>query len=330
MSAPLLRVENLHTGFATRDGDVRVLRDLTLEIPAGQAVGIVGETGAGKTVLALSIVRLLRAPGYIAAGRILFEGRDLLAISEREMSEVRGRRIAMIFQNPRESLNPVLSIGAQMRMVLARHAGVRGRPALARARELLAQVELPDPDRILRAAPYQLSGGMCQRVMIALCLACAPRLLIADEATTALDVTVQLQILRLLRKLRDELGLTLVVITHNLGVIAEVCERVAVLYAGELVEDAPVDEVFSFPRHPYTARLLACRPTGTASGELPAIPGSVPDLLRMPAGCFFHPRCHRVQERCRHEHPAIDALGASHRARCFYPEEAAAWTPFSR
>lgn len=325
-----LRIESLHTGFATPGGDVRVLRGLSLEIAAGETVGIVGETGAGKTVLALSIMRLLRAPGYIAGGRVLLEGRDLLAMPEQEMEQVRGRKMAMIFQHPRESLNPVLSVEAHLRLVLARHAGVRGRAARARARDLLGQVELPDPDRILRAAPHQLSGGMCQRVMIALCLACAPQLLIADEATTALDVTVQLQILRLLRRLRDEFGLTLIVITHNLGVIAEVCERVAVLYAGELVEDAPVGEVFRSPRHPYTARLLACRPTGTRTGDLPSIPGTVPNLLQMPPGCLFHPRCHRVQERCRHDHPAVDDVGVAHRVRCFFPEESVAWTPSSR
>jgi len=327
MNAALLRIDNLCTSFETPAGRVRVLRGLTMQVPRGEALGLVGESGSGKTVTALSILRLLPRAGRIDAGSILFEGRDLAALSEQEMEQVRGREIAMIFQQPRESLNPVLTIGTQLQLVLQRHAGLTGSKARARAVELLKQVELPDADRMLRAYPHELSGGMCQRVMIALCLACAPALLIADEATTALDVTVQLQILRLLRRLQDEVGLTLLVITHNLGVVAEICQWVAVMYAGELVEFAPVDELFRTPRHPYTARLLGSRPTLAAAGDLPAIPGAVPDLLSLPAGCPFHPRCHRAQAKCWQKHPDLDELQPSHRVRCFFPEEVQAWTP---
>lgn len=330
MTEPLLHLQDLHTSFDTPQGTVQVLRGLSLGIPRGQAVGIVGESGSGKTVTALSVMRLIRPPGRIASGRILFEGTDLLALSEQQMEEVRGREIAMIFQQPRESLNPVLTIGTQMRLLLRRHLGLRGPAAQARARDLLRQVELPDVDRILRAYPHELSGGMCQRVMIALCLACRPALLIADEATTAVDVTVQLQILRLLRRLREELGLTLVVITHNLGVVAELCQWVAVMYAGELVEFAPVDQIFKAPRHPYAARLLACRPTLETGGDLPVIPGAVPDLLRRPSGCPFHPRCHRARPRCQQEYPHLEEQSPRHDVRCFFPEEVPLWTPSSR
>jgi len=321
MTEPVLQIENLHTVFDTPSGIVGVLRGLSLAIPTGQAVGIVGESGSGKTVTALSIMRLIRPPGRIVSGRVFFRGRDLLAMSEREMERIRGRQIAMIFQQPRESLNPVLSVGTQMAMVIERHVGLTGATAAARSRELLRQVELPDADRLLRAYPHELSGGMCQRVMIALCLACAPALLIADEATTALDVTVQLQVLRLLRRLQAEFGLTLIVITHNLGVVAELCQWVAVMYAGELAEFAPASEIFRAPRHPYTARLLACRPTRAAGGHLPVIPGTVPDLVTLPAGCPFHPRCHRAQAVCAGEHPPIAALTPDHQVRCFFPEE---------
>jgi oligopeptide/dipeptide ABC transporter ATP-binding protein len=272
-------------------------------------------------------MRLIRSPGRITGGRVLFEGRDLLALSEREMERVRGRQIAMIFQQPRESLNPVLSIGVQMAMVLARHVGLTGGAAVARAHEVLRQVELPDPDRVLRAYPHELSGGMCQRVMIALCLACNPTLLVADEATTALDVTVQLQILRLLRRLQQEFGLTLIAITHNLGVVAELCQWVAVMYAGELAEFGPAVQIFRAPRHPYTARLLACRPTRATKHDLPMIPGAVPDLVTLPSGCPFRPRCHRAQARCSDEHPPLTPLDPEHHVRCFYPEEVRAWTP---
>ncbi|MDR7521251.1 MAG: ABC transporter ATP-binding protein [Armatimonadota bacterium] len=330
MTEYLLQIEDLHTCFQTRNGIVHVLRGLSLNVPRGQVVGIVGESGSGKTVTALSIMRLIRPPGRILSGRILFQGTDLLRLSEQQMERVRGRQIAMIFQQPRESLNPVLTVETQIRLVLRQHLGLDGHAALTRARHLLRQVELPDVDRLLRAYPHELSGGMCQRVMIALCLACSPKLLIADEATTALDVTVQLQILRLLRQLREELGLTLVVITHNLGVVAELCQWVAVMYAGELVEFAPAEQFFRAPFHPYAARLLACRPAISLEDDLPVIPGVVPDLLTRPSGCPFHPRCHRARPRCRLEHPSLEERLPGHEVRCFFPEEVPAWTPSLR
>lgn len=326
----LLQIENLHTSFATARGIVPVLRGLSMSIPRGEAVGIVGESGSGKTVTALSIMRLIQPPGQITGGRIVFDGQDLLTLSEQQMTRVRGRQIAMIFQHPRSSLNPVLSVGTQMRLVLKQHLGLTGHAAWLRACALLSQVELPDPERILRAYPHELSGGMCQRVMIALCLACSPKLLIADEATTALDVTIQLQILRLLRKLREEFALTLLIITHNLGLVAEICQWVGVMYAGELMEFAPVETIFHTPRHPYTARLLESRPALDFIQELPVIPGTVPDLAELPTGCPFHPRCHRAQEQCRQRHPELDPLEPAQQVRCFFPEEVRTWTPCSQ
>jgi oligopeptide/dipeptide ABC transporter ATP-binding protein len=252
---------------------------------------------------------------------VCFQGRNLVTAREDEMRSVRGRGIAMIFQAPRESLNPVLTVGRQLELVLARHHRLGGPRRRARAEELCAMVELPDPARVLRAYPHELSGGMCQRAMIALALACRPALLIADEPTTALDVTVQLEILVLLRRLRETLDLALLLITHNLGLVAEVCHRVAVMYAGEIVEIAPVADLFSAAAHPYTRRLLEARPRIGAPPAGEPIPGSVPDPLARPIGCAFHPRCHRVQPRCRQAHPEPEAT-AARAVRCFYPEGA--------
>ncbi len=279
-----------------------------------------GESGCGKSVTALSVLHLLPPAVRITAGAVRFQGRDLLALAETEMRRVRGHGIAMIFQSPRDSLNPVLPVGRQLELVLARHERIRGSPARARALELCAMVELADPERVLRAYPHELSGGMCQRVMIALALACRPALLVADEPTTALDVTVQLQILLLLRRLRDTLGLAQLVITHNLGVVAETCQRVAVMYAGEIVEVAPAERLFAAPRHPYTRRLLASRARLGAPPAGDPIPGSVPDPTARPGGCCFHPRCQRVQPRCRCEDPTLEPLAPGQHVRCFFPE----------
>jgi peptide/nickel transport system ATP-binding protein len=320
MSGPLLSIRDLRVEFATPHGVARVLVGVDLDVDRGEVVGLVGESGCGKSVTALAVLRLLRAPGRVSGGRVRFQGRDLLALPEPEMRGVRGRGIAMIFQAPRECLNPVLTIGQQLRLLLARHDRIAGGAADARARELCEMVELPDAARVLRAYPHELSGGMCQRAMIALALACRPALLIADEATTALDVTVQLQILLLLRRLRDTLGLAQLVITHNLGVVAEACQRVAVMYAGEIVETAAVGELFAAPRHPYTRRLLAARPRIGAAPEGEPIPGSVPDPLARPPGCAFHPRCHRAQARCGAQHPEAAVLGPGRSVRCYYPE----------
>ena len=320
MSGPLLEIRGLRVEFATPRGVARVLVGVDLDVDRGEVVGLVGESGCGKSVTALAVLRLLRAPGRVSGGRVRFQGRDLLALPEPGMRGVRGRGIAMIFQAPRDCLNPVLTIGRQLGLLLARHDRVAGGAATARARELCEMVELPDPERVLRAYPHELSGGMCQRAMIALALACRPALLIADEATTALDVTVQLQILRLLRGLRDTLGLAQLIITHNLGVVAEACQRVAVMYAGEIVETAAVGELFAAPRHPYTRRLLAARPRIGAAPDGEPIPGSVPDPLARPPGCAFHPRCHRAQPRCGEQHPEPAVLGPGRTVRCYYPE----------
>jgi len=326
VSEPLLSVRGLAVEFETPRGRAPVLVGVDLDVGPGEVVGLVGESGCGKTVTALAILRLLRHPGRVTGGIVRFQGQDLLALPEPAMQRVRGRGIAMIFQAPRESLNPVLTIGRQLGLVLARHDRLTGRPAAARARELIEMVELPDPDRVLRAYPHELSGGMCQRAMIALALACRPALLVADEATTALDVTVQLQILLLLRRLRETLGLAQLLITHSLGVVAEACQRVAVMYAGEIVETAPVAGLFAAPRHPYARRLLAARPRIGAPPEGDPIPGAVPDPIDRPPGCAFHPRCHRAQARCAAERPSLTALAApeppapGRAVRCFHPE----------
>ncbi len=317
---PLLSVRGLEVEFATPRGVARVLTGVDLEVGRGEVVGLVGESGCGKSVTALALLRLLRAPGRIAGGSVRFHGRELTTLPEAEMRRVRGRGIAMIFQAPRESLNPVLTIGEQLGLLLARHDRLAGAAARLRARELCEMVELPDPERVRRAYPHELSGGMCQRAMIALALACRPALLVADEATTALDVTVQLQILLLLRRLRETLGLAQLLITHNLGVVAEACQRVAVMYAGEIVETAPVGELFAAPWHPYTRRLLAARPRIGAPPAGEPIPGSVPDPLARPPGCPFHPRCHRARPDCAARHPGLEELAPGHQVRCYYPE----------
>ncbi len=322
MAEPLLSVRGLAVEFPTPGGVARVLTGVDLDVGRGEAVGLVGESGCGKSVTALAVLRLLRPPGRITGGSVRFDGRELLALSDRAMRGVRGRSIAMIFQAPRESLNPVLAVGTQLGLVLARHAGLAGRAARARARELCAMVELPEPDRVLRAYPHELSGGMCQRVMIALALACQPALLIADEPTTALDATVQLEVLLLLRRLRETLGLAQLLITHNLGVVAEACDRVAVMYAGEVVESATAAALFAAPRHPYTRRLLAARPRLGAPPAGEAIPGAVPDPVARPSGCSFHPRCERAAPMCRATPPGPTLLAPGRLVRCHFPEPA--------
>ena len=318
---PLLQVRGLQTWFDTPRGTAKVLDDLDLDVGQGEILGLVGESGSGKSVTAYSILRLVQQPGWIAGGEIRLEGRDLLALAEREMREVRGKEISMIFQDPRGFLDPVTRVGSVLREIYRTHERSSRSEAKQRALELLRTVGLPAPERVYRAYPHELSGGMAQRAMIALALACSPKLLIADEPTTALDVTIQIQIVRLLAELRERLGLTILLITHNLSVVAEVCDRVAVMYAGEIVETAPALEVFERPRHPYTVGLLGARPRVTSVEErLSDIPGRVPDLLDLPCGCRFHPRCFLGDERCRIEAPALRALGPDHRSRCHYAE----------
>jgi oligopeptide/dipeptide ABC transporter ATP-binding protein len=318
---------------------LRAVDQVSFKIAAGRTVGLVGESGSGKSVTALSILRLVRAPGRVESGQIVFDGRDLLALPERELEKVRGDRIAMIFQEPMTSLNPVLTTGAQVAEPLMLHRNKNRREALQEAVELFRRVGIADPERRVREYPHQMSGGMRQRVMIAMALACRPQLLIADEPTTALDVTIQAQILELLAKLRAELGMALLLITHDLGVVAETCDEVVVMYAGHVVERAPVAELFARPRHPYTAGLLRSVPSfgegergsrealdARGKKRLQEIPGLVPQLDQLPPGCRFQDRCPRVQERCRKEAPPLEVIAPDRLVRCFFPvdEQAAA------
>ena len=319
MSDPLLAVDDLVTTFSTEEGLVTPVDGVSFTVEQGETVGVVGESGCGKSVTSLSILRLVPSPpGRIAQGRILFEGQDLLTLSEREMRAIRGRDIAMIFQEPMTSLNPVFTCGDQILEALRRHQKVSATEARDQALELLHLVGIPLPEQRLGAYPHQLSGGMRQRIMIAMALCCHPRLLIADEPTTALDVTIQAQILDLLRHLKKQLSMAVLLITHDLGVVAETAERVVVMYAGKVVEEAPVRTLFHAPRHPYTEGLLRSIPRLDERREsLPVIEGMVPNLLDLPSGCRFHPRCPRAERRCREEAPALRSLGEGHRVACW-------------
>ena len=316
----ILDIRGLRTWFDTPQGTAKVLDGLDLTIERGRIVGLVGESGSGKSVTAYSVMRLIRPPGRIVGGEVLFEGRDLLKVSEDEMRDVRGNQIAMIFQDPRGFLDPVFRVGTVLAEIYRTHERVNRQAARERAREMFRTVGLPAPERVMRSYPHELSGGMAQRVMIALALACSPKLLIADEPTTALDVTVQKQIIDLLDDLREQLGLTIVLITHNLSLVAEVCDTVAVMYAGEIAELAPVRTIFEAPRHPYTVRLLEARPTMSPAEYLAEIPGGVPDLLAPPTGCRFHPRCFLAQPVCSEKWPELREIGADHRSRCHFAE----------
>lgn len=319
MSDPLLAVDDLVTTFSTEEGLVTPVDGVSFTVEQGETVGVVGESGCGKSVTSLSILRLVPSPpGRIAQGRILFEGQDLLTLSEREMRAIRGRDIAMIFQEPMTSLNPVFTCGDQILEALRRHQKVSATEARDQALELLRLVGIPLPEQRLGAYPHQLSGGMRQRIMIAMALCCHPRLLIADEPTTALDVTIQAQILDLLRHLKKQLSMAVLLITHDLGVVAETAERVVVMYAGKVVEEAPVRTLFHTPRHPYTEGLLRSIPRLDERREsLPVIDGMVPNLLDLPSGCRFHPRCPRAERRCREEAPALRSFGEGHRVACW-------------
>ncbi len=320
----LLRVEDLRTYFYTDDGVVRAVDGISFSVAPRETLCIVGESGCGKSVASLSILRLIpQPPGRIVSGRIWFKGRNLLALGEREMRAVRGKDISMIFQEPMTSLNPVFTCGDQIMEALVLHEGLDRKQARRRAVELLALVGIPSPEQRVDEYPHQLSGGMRQRVMIAMALACHPSILIADEPTTALDVTVQAQILDLIRRLQEELGMAVILITHDLGVVAEVADRVAVMYAGQIVEYCAVRDAFKQTRHPYTAGLLASLPRlGERGGRLRVIPGTVPNPATFPAGCRFHPRCPVVQDRCRtEEQHLVDSTG--HVVRCWRAPEIA-------
>src|SRR5688500_7746257 len=298
MSQALLELKNLNVAFDTEGGQIRPVRDVSLSVYPGQTVAVVGESGCGKSVTALSILRLIPSPpGRILSGQIVLEGRDLLALSEREMRAIRGRDIAMIFQEPMTSLNPVYTIGDQIAEAVQLHQHVTLREAYDIAEQALRDVGIADPGRRLHEYPHQMSGGMRQRVMIAMALSCKPKLLIADEPTTALDVTIQAQILELLRKLQREQGMAIMLITHDLGVVAENADAVYVMYASRIAECATVEDLFDHPKHPYTEGLFRAVPKLHAYNErLATIPGTVPNPQRFPTGCKFHPRCHRTRE----------------------------------
>ncbi len=316
-STPLLAVRDLVTSFRTDHGPVRAVDGVSFDIPPKTTVGIVGESGSGKSVTALSIMRLVPSPpGMIESGSITFEGTDLLRVSEREMRRLRGEKISMIFQEPMTSLNPVYSVGDQIVEAIRLHQKRSRRDARERAIEMLRLVGIPSPQSRVDSFPHELSGGMRQRVMIAMALACEPKLLIADEPTTALDVTIQAQVLDLLRKLQRLLGMSIMLITHDLGVVAEFAERVVVMYAGRVVEEGVVEEVFRHPRHPYTRGLLRSLPPGGTTGKarprrLPTIDGVVPDLQRLPQGCRFQDRCPDVIELCLQVEPELSPVHSS-------------------
>src|SRR5262245_51099851 len=314
----LLGVNDLSVEFVTSAGRLRAVDGVSFELADGEVLGLVGESGSGKTVACRSMLRLL--PGErarIAGGEVLFEGRDLLRESEGQLRRLRGSRLAMIFQNPSTHLDPLMTVGRQVAEPLIYHEGLSPREARSRAIELLRQAGIPDPGHNVDAYPHQFSGGMRQRVMIAAAIACRPRLLIADEPTTALDVTVQAQILRLLLDLRDQSGLAMILISHDLGVIASTCDRITVMYAGRIMEQATKAELLRHPRHPYTAALIASRPSDSTRGqELRAIEGQLPALSALPAGCRFHPRCPHAETACRSGDLRPLAIGASHTTAC--------------
>ncbi|MBB4220270.1 ATP-binding cassette domain-containing protein [Variovorax guangxiensis] len=319
---PLLEVDDLRTHFLTPGGVVRSVDGVSYTVRAGRTLGVVGESGCGKSVTALSILRLVPTPPGRHSGAVRLRGTDLMRLSEREMRQIRGNRISMIFQEPMTSLNPVLTVGRQIAETVQLHQKASRADAMKRAVEMLRVVQIPEPERRVNEYPHQLSGGMRQRVMIALALACNPEVLIADEPTTALDVTIQAQILDLIKRLQKELGMGVVMITHDLGVVAESCDRVVVMYAGKKVEEADVIDLFDRPLHPYTRALMASMPAmNTASTRLTEIPGLVPAAHELGRGCAFAARCSHARERCRAETPRLAQQGGDHVVACFAVEE---------
>lgn len=314
----LLRVENLVTRFYTDEGVVKAVDGNSFGLDADEALGMVGESGSGKTVTALSIMRLIENPGRIEGGRIIFRGEDLLRKSEREMRRIRGREISMVFQDALSSLNPTLTVGAQIVRVVRNHMRISRRDGRRRAMELLAAVGIPEPAKRASHYPHQLSGGMRQRALIAMAISCNPKLLILDEPTTALDVTIEAQIFELIGKLKRELGMGVFLITHDLSVVASFCQRVIIMYAGKIVEEAPVDELYANPLHPYTLGLLRSIPPLEGEAErLESIPGEVPDLINLPPGCNFSPRCPLADERCWQTEPELLEVSPGHRVACW-------------
>ncbi len=329
---PLLEVKGLKTYFYTEDGIVRAVDGVDFEVYPGEVLGLVGESGCGKSVTSLSIMRLISKPGRVDAGEILLDGEDLLKFPENEMIKVRGNRISMIFQQPQTALNPVFKVGDQLAEVLDVHQDLGREAGWKRSIELLKMVGVPDPERRVEAYPHELSGGMAQRVMIAMALACVPELLIADEPTTALDVTIQAQILDLIRDMRKEMNTSVILITHDLGVVAEMAERVAVMYAGEIVEQTDVNTLFDEPMHPYTQGLINSIPVlGEIKERLAVIPGSVPNLVNLPPGCRFAPRCPARMKHnltiCTELKPELDEAKMGHKVRCWLYQRAEGHTP---
>ena len=321
----ILELRDLKTHFHTPDGVVKAVDGVTYSLNAGETLGVVGESGCGKSVTALSILRLIpEPPGQISGEGIFFEGKDLTKMNTKELRHIRGNEISMIFQEPMTSLNPVFTVGFQIAEAVMLHQKLGKKDAYDKAVEMLDLVGIPLPRQRVREYPHQLSGGMRQRVMIAMALSCNPRILLADEPTTALDVTIQAQILDLMSKLKDELGTAIIMITHDLGLIAETCKRVVVMYAGKVVEEASVEEIFANPMHPYTIGLLGSIPklrTSSAAaeqGRLEEIPGIVPSLHRLPTGCTFNPRCPKVFGMCAESEPELKELSPGHFARCFF------------
>jgi peptide/nickel transport system ATP-binding protein len=331
----LLQVRDLRTSFFTREGVVRAVTGVDFEVRRGEILGLVGESGCGKSVTSLSIMGLVAPPGRVEAGEVVFDGINLLGLSDEKMRDIRGNRISMIFQQPTSSLNPVMNVGRQIGEVLEAHRNMKQKAARERALELMTMVGIPDPERRLKSYPFEMSGGMAQRVMIAMALACEPELLIADEPTTALDVTIQAQILELMRRLQRDLGTAIVLITHDLGVVAEMCDRVAVMYAGEIIERTDTRRLFRDPLHPYTQGLIGAVPVlGQTKDTLTVIPGVVPNLVDLPAGCRFAPRCAAREEHhvtpAVSVHPELRSLGASHDVRCWLyhaDEQTPEWRP---
>jgi len=327
-SGPVLEIRDLETYFFTRDGVVKAVDGVDLTVGKGEIVGLVGESGCGKSVTSMSILRLIQNPGEVVGGEVYFHGEDLLKVSEKDMRSIRGDRISMIFQQPVGSLNPVFTAGSQISEVYEIHDNVRGKEGFRRAVDMLTKVGIPDPERRAKSYPHELSGGMAQRVMIAMALAAGPELLIADEPTTALDVTIQAQIIDLLAEIRNDLGTSIILITHDLGIVAEIADRVAVMYAGEIVEEASTKTLFADPKHPYTQGLIGSIPVAGSRREwLDVIPGRVPNLIDLPTGCRFAPRCRAREEAgltiCTEQRPELRVVDGEHTVRCFLYEDGA-------
>jgi oligopeptide/dipeptide ABC transporter ATP-binding protein len=325
VSTALLELKNLSTHYVSARGTrvVRAVDDVSLKVDAGETLGIVGESGSGKSTLALSILRLLPTAARTVGGQILFDGEDLVQKSDAEMRHVRGKKIGMILQDPMASLNPLFTIGDQVSEAIRVHEGLRKASAWDRARELLKAVRIPSAETRVTQYPHEMSGGMRQRIVGAIGISCGPRLLIADEPTTSLDLTIQAQYLNLLRELQKAHGLALIFITHNLGIVAKMCDQLAVMYGGRVVESGPVTKIFNAPEHPYTEALLSSIPRmGDGRDRLTAIDGQPPDLAAMPPGCSFHPRCVRAIERCREEAPPAFTLAQGHTSRCWLSDSA--------